>query len=406
MDKVKLKKIGNIVLDVVIYVFFAVCIFALICTIMAKQSSDDGAITIFGTQMRVVVSESMEKCDAVDVSEYKIKDIPISSLVFIETVPDDPVKAKAWYDNLAVGDVLTFRYVITAQQETITHRITEKTEKEGGWIIELQGDNRNSEDGVMTQTIDTTLANKSLNFIIGKVTGTSLVLGAALNFLKEPIGIVLCIILPSLIIMVYEIYKLFGALNAKKIKAEEDKHQRQEAEMEVLKLQLEMLRAGEMPAEVPATAPAPAPAAAEEAAAEAEAPAVAARVAEPVKTEAPAPQPAQAPAPQANAQPQMPYPPYYYPPMMPQMPPQQGQNAQQMPPQMPYPVYYAPVYPPQPVYPVYYVPVCPQPMPQYYPQPQNQPAAKKLTVKKGIKAAKKAPIKVYVKKKVENDTES
>ena len=49
--------------------------------------------------------------------------------------------------NVKVGDVLTFRYVY-ATQVTITHRITSITEEANGeFIIELAGDNKNSEDG-------------------------------------------------------------------------------------------------------------------------------------------------------------------------------------------------------------------------------------------------------------------
>lgn len=64
---------------------------------MAKQTSD-GAIKLFGYEMRLVVSNSMEKSETTDVREYAIQDIPIHSLIFIETVPEG--KEKAWYDAL------------------------------------------------------------------------------------------------------------------------------------------------------------------------------------------------------------------------------------------------------------------------------------------------------------------
>ena len=68
----------------------------------------DGAVNFFGYEMRTVLSDSMEKCDETDVSGFEIKDIPVKSLVFTETVPTGEA-AEEWYANLKVGDVLTFK---------------------------------------------------------------------------------------------------------------------------------------------------------------------------------------------------------------------------------------------------------------------------------------------------------
>jgi hypothetical protein len=110
----------------------------------------------------------MAACDHTDVSGYRIKDIPIRSLIFVRMIPEDPDDAYEWYQNLQVGDVLTFRYVYT-NQVTITHRITSITEKETrGFLIELAGDNKNAESDQLYQTIDTSIPN-STNYVIGKV---------------------------------------------------------------------------------------------------------------------------------------------------------------------------------------------------------------------------------------------
>ena len=149
MDKAKIKKIGKIALDVLLYIFLAICIFAVFVTVVSKRDSD-GAAEVFGYQMRVVTSDSMSESEFTDVSSFKIKDIPIRSMVFVKVMPDDPAEADEFYRSLKVGDVLTFRYVYTTQV-TITHRITSITEKDtGGFIIELAGDNKNSEDGQLT----------------------------------------------------------------------------------------------------------------------------------------------------------------------------------------------------------------------------------------------------------------
>ena len=169
MNKARMKKTGNIVLNVLMYIFLVLCVFSVIITIISKRDPD-GAAEVFGYQMRVVTSDSMAECELTDVSAYKIKDIPIRSMVFVKVMPDEPAEADEFYRSLKVGDVLTFRYVYTTQV-TITHRITSITEKDtGGFVIELAGDNKNSEDGQLTQIIDTSIPNNT-NYVIGKVTG-------------------------------------------------------------------------------------------------------------------------------------------------------------------------------------------------------------------------------------------
>ena len=163
-------------------------------TVLSRKDSD-GAAEVFGYQMRVVTSDSMAECEHTDVSAYRIKDIPMRSMVFVKMMPQAPAEADAFYRSLQVGDVLTFRYVYTTQI-TITHRITSITEKDtGGFIIELAGDNKNSEDAHLTQVIDTSIPNNT-NYVIGKVVGHSYLLGFIMSFLKQPAGIVLFIIIP------------------------------------------------------------------------------------------------------------------------------------------------------------------------------------------------------------------
>ncbi len=250
MKKATVKKIGNILLNVLMYVFLALCIFAVILTVLSKKTPD-GASEILGYQFRVVVSDSMAKCELTDVSEYDIKDIPIRSMVFVQTVPTDPSAANEWYANLQVGDVLTFRYVYTTQV-TITHRIVSISEKKaGGFIIELEGDNKNSESKQLHQTIDTSQTN-STNYVIGKVTGQAYLLGVVMSFLMEPIGIILAIIVPCFIIILLEIFKIVKVLSADKKKREEEITAQKDTELEELRrrlMELEQRQAASPPPE-------------------------------------------------------------------------------------------------------------------------------------------------------------
>ncbi len=238
--KTKAQKVIGIILNVLTYLFFAICLIALVLSVTAKRDVD-GAVNLWGKQMRVVISDSMGKCDQTDVSGYEIKDIPIKSMIFIDLVPEDEGEAAEWYASLKVGDVLTFRYVYV-QQETITHRITEITKKEtGGYIIQLEGDNKASDANTLSQTIDTSLTD-SPNYVIGKVTGQSYAIGLLTTAVKSPVGIVCIVIIPCVIIAIFEIFRLVNALTENRRKKEREEQEKRDAEFEEMKRQLELLQ--------------------------------------------------------------------------------------------------------------------------------------------------------------------
>ena len=236
MEKSKIKKIGKIALDVLLYIFLAICAFVVIVTLLSKRGSD-GAAEVFGYQMRVVVSDSMAESEFTDTSAYQIKDIPIHSMVFVKVMPSEPAKADAFYCSLKVGDVLTFRYVYTTQV-TITHRITSIVEKDtGGFLIELAGDNKNAKDGQLTQVIDTSIPNNT-NYVIGKVTGQAYLLGLIMSFLMQPAGLLLVIIAPCLAIILLEVLKIAKVLGEDKKKRDQEEKQKKDDELEALRRRL------------------------------------------------------------------------------------------------------------------------------------------------------------------------
>ena len=228
-------RIGAIIRDIIIFVFLLVCIFSVFVTVLSRKDAD-GAAEVFGYQMRVVTSDSMAACEHTDVSAYKIKDIPVRSMVFVEVMPKTPAEADAFYRSLQVGDVLTFRYVYTTQI-TITHRITGIVERENGREIVLSGDNKATEAGQAVQIIDTS-AKDDANYIIGKVVGKSYLMGVVINFLMQPLGMVLLIIVPCVAIIVLEIGKI-----VKVVTKEKKERERKEQEEKALKDQeLDALR--------------------------------------------------------------------------------------------------------------------------------------------------------------------
>lgn len=239
MKKAGLKKVGKITLDVLLYLFLALCVITLILTVFSKKDSD-GAAELFGYQMRVISSDSMAKCELTDVSGYEIGSIPLRSMIFVKVMPEDEAAADEWYRSLKVGDVLTFRYVYT-NQVTITHRIISIEEKSsGGFIIRLAGDNKNSETGQLTQTIDTS-DDTSTDYVIGKVTGQFFLLGFIISLLKEPIGLILIVIVPCFIIILLEVLKIVGVYSTERKKREQEQTQKKDDELEELRRRLAQL---------------------------------------------------------------------------------------------------------------------------------------------------------------------
>lgn len=235
-----LKKGLKIFGDVLLILLIVFALFVLTVSITSKKDSD-GVATVFGKQLRFVQSESMEACDLTDVSDYKIKSIPIKSCVFVEVVPQGEQAKAEWYKKLKVGDVLTFKYFYT-KQETITHRIVRIEENTtGGYLITLEGDNKTEDGAILQQTINTSLVD-SPNYVIGKVTGQSYLLGLAVYALKTPVGIVCLIIIPCLIVIAFEIMRLVRVFGKEKREQAKDREEKREKEIEELKRQLALLQ--------------------------------------------------------------------------------------------------------------------------------------------------------------------
>jgi hypothetical protein len=172
----------------------------------------------------------MEKSEnSTDVSMYDIQDIRMKSIIFIEVVPSDPEEAKDWYDDLEVGDVLTFKYVYT-KQETITHRIVRILPKDNGsgYMIWLNGHNKAADSSTMEQYIDTSLAETSPNYVIGKVVGQNYLLGSLIHALKKPVGLICIIIVPCVAVIVLEVLRIVSVINEeKKQKVKEEQAEKQ-----------------------------------------------------------------------------------------------------------------------------------------------------------------------------------
>lgn len=233
-----IKKSLKIFTDILVLIIALLALSLLIIALMSKKDSD-GAADIFGYQIRTIISDSMDKSPQTNVEDYKIKSLPVKSLIIIQMVPKEENVKKSFYDSIEVGDVLTFRYVYFSQ-ETITHRVISKEKDlDGGWIIKLTGDNKVSENNTGIQTIYTSDTSSS-NYIIGKVIYANLLFGVIINGIKEPLGLILLIIFPSLIIAIIQIIRIVSIIKLNKHK--EINNDEKDEEIEALKREIELIK--------------------------------------------------------------------------------------------------------------------------------------------------------------------
>ena len=149
----------------------------------------------------------------------------------MQAKPKDKTARDEWYSSLKVGDVLSFRYQYV-QQVTVTHRITNIIENsDGGYLIELMGDNSSNS----VQSINTSLDESGSNYIIGKVVGQSRLLGGFLHALRTPIGLTFIILLPCVVIITIEVLRIISVFNKNSRQKLLEEQQIKDAEIAALK---------------------------------------------------------------------------------------------------------------------------------------------------------------------------
>ncbi len=214
MTKKRAKRIASILLNAFFFTFLAICTLASILLVSAKKDPY-GAAEILDHRLFIVTSDSMQRCEATPTEGFEIGPIPRRSMVLVESVPEGSAAADAWYASLKVGDVLTFRYVYDTQV-TITHRLVSiRKGKDGGYILQLAGDNKAAEADTLYQTIDTSKKTGG-NYVIGRVRGQCYPLGILISILQTKAGTVGIVIVPCAIIILLEVIKLAGLRAAAK----------------------------------------------------------------------------------------------------------------------------------------------------------------------------------------------
>lgn len=220
-SKQKMMKILNIVLNVFFYAFIAVVLLFAISTITKKDHKS--IPNLFGKGYLVVQTDSMEG--------DKKENFKVDELIIVSLLDEDEK------DDLQVDDIISF-YDVNIKAIN-THRIIGIVKDDNGNVIAYQtkGDNAPEAD----------LVNASIDNVIAKYNGThSMFWGKVVGFITDsenPIGFILCIVLPSVLFLVYTVVMFIKSLMAINMQKASDEKENIIAEYEAKKAEEERQKA-------------------------------------------------------------------------------------------------------------------------------------------------------------------
>ena len=170
------KKIINVAINVLICLIFVISILVIIANNSIKET---GVPNLFGYTLSSVQSDSMT-------GTFEEGDIIIGKLTDETTV-------------IEKGDIVSFFDSQDGIKFVNTHRVTEVYEYGNAKFYDTKGD----KEGLGVDPYA-----KSQDEIIAVYQGKIPMLGSFIDFIKEPIGFILIIVLPFLAVIGWEVYRL------------------------------------------------------------------------------------------------------------------------------------------------------------------------------------------------------
>ena len=234
------KKILNIALKVVTWLLVAFTVFMMIFTVVTVTTVDRNDRSIFGVKFYIVQTDSMSLSE-----NNKDMDVHFNAgdIVIIKNV-DDP-------RALQVGDVIAFMSTNSVSYgETVTHMIREIKKTEDGKVLGYvtYGTNTGTDDEALVEP----------EYVLGAYSGKLPGVGNFFAFVKSTPGYIVCILVPFLLLILYNgvnVIRLFRKYKREqmadmqaekeKLEAERAENQRMMQELLALKAQLDQKNGGE-----------------------------------------------------------------------------------------------------------------------------------------------------------------
>jgi len=242
------KKILNIALKVATWLLVAFTVFMMIFTIVTVTTVDRNDRSIFGVKFYIVQTDSMSLSE-----NNKDMDVHFNAgdIVIIKNVDDATA--------LEEGDIISFISMNSESRgETVTHMIREVKKDGNGKVIGYvtYGTNTGTDDEALVEP----------EYVLGTYKSKLSGVGKFFQFVKSTPGYIICILIPFLLLILYNgvnVIRLFRqykreqmeAMQAErdKIDAERAENQRMMAELLALKAQLDKQNGEAQPAEQPAS---------------------------------------------------------------------------------------------------------------------------------------------------------
>ena len=211
-----MKKAWKIISTVLVWLVVIVAVFMMIFTIISVNTFNRNDRNLFGFRFYVVLSDSMSKTD-----------FDAGDLVLIKEV--DPT-------TLQEGDIIAYQSQNSENYgQTVTHKIRAKTTDQNG------------NPGFITYGTTTGVDDETVvtyPFILGKYQMALPKVGTFFQFLKTPQGYIVCILIPFLLLIIYQglncvkIFKMYKAEQMEELQAEKDALEAQRKQSEDMMAQL------------------------------------------------------------------------------------------------------------------------------------------------------------------------
>lgn len=243
-----MKKTLNIIKNILVWLVVIVAVAMMVFTVVSVNTFDRNDRDIFGYRCYIVLSDSMSATD------FNAGDLILSKKV-------DPT-------TLQEGDIISYQSQNSENYgAVVTHKIRAKT-------TDASGNPGFITYGTTTDVNDETVV--TYPFILGKYQLALPQMGTFFQFLKTPQGYIVCILIPFLLLILYQglncvrIFKAYKKEQMDQLQAEKDalaeqKRKSEEMMEQLMAMQQQMLQQ-QQNAAPPATQPETAPAAAPEAA--------------------------------------------------------------------------------------------------------------------------------------------
>ena len=233
-----MKKAWNIISTVFVWIMVIVAVCMMVFTIISVNTFNRNDRNIFGYRCYIVLSDSMSATD-----------FNAGDLVLVKSV--DPT-------TLVEGDIIAYQSQNPENYgATVTHKIRAKTV------------DRNGNQGFITYGTTTNVDDETVvtyPFVLGKYEFALPKVGTFFQFLKTPQGYIICILIPFLLLIIYQglncvkIFKMYKAEQMAELQAEKDAleaQRKQSEEMMAQLLAMQQMMAQQGQAFAPPAQPAP-----------------------------------------------------------------------------------------------------------------------------------------------------